>query len=244
MILFIVSFSLSSFISIMATEKAPFFWLLVSLFLVFIIVKYNSKMTIKKFIIFSILLFIGMVVIYYYMYWESDKDILHAINTVTSRIFAASIQPAYHYLEFFPIQKDFLYGRSFPNPKGIFPFETFNLTQEIMNFAQPEHLTSGIVGTMPTIFWAEAYANFGLIGVFIVPFIVGVIIWIISYYINKIENTPVKVALYVWLILHFKNLSITGFSDFIIDFYLIFTVGVFIIFMLFYDRIQKLFERN
>jgi len=119
------------------------------------------------------------------------------------------------------------------------PFETFELTKEIMNFAQPENLANGLIGTMPTVFWAEAYANFGIIGIFIIPFIVGIVVWIFQYCINKFENTPIKVALYVWLILHFKNLSISGFSDFIVDFYLIFTVGIVVITKLFYDRVSR-----
>ncbi len=93
---------------------------------------------------------------------------------------------------------------------------------------------------MPTIFWAEAYANFGLIGVYVIPFIIGIIVWIISFLMTKISNTPIKIALYIWLILHFKDLSITGFSGYIIDFYLIFTVGVFLPLIFFKTKYQNL----
>lgn len=222
----------------MVTEKAPFFWLLISLFLVYIIVKHNSKVSAKYFILVSVFLFVLLTITYYYMYWASDKDIMYAIKTLFSRVFTASIQPAYHYLEFFPANHDFLYGKSFPNPKGIFSFETFHLTQEIMNFAQPENIKSGIVGSMPTIFWAEAYANFGFIGVLIIPFVIGIIVWTISFMITKLDNTPIKIGLYVWLLLHFKNLSTTGFSGYIIDFYLILTVGLFL--PLFFLKSKKL----
>lgn len=232
--LFTITFLLSSFIAIMASQKAPFFGLLISLFLVYLAVKHEGKITVRHLILISLFLFVTLTVLYHYMYWASDKDIIYAIKTLLSRIFTASIQPAYHYLEFFPSQHDFLYGRSFPNPKGILPLETFNLTQEIMNFARPENIKSGIVGSMPTVFWAEAYANFALIGVYVIPFIIGIIVWVISFLVTKIANTPIKIALYIWLIMHFKNLSVTGFSSYIIDFYLIFTAGIFL--PLFFSR--------
>lgn len=238
--LFTVTFLLSSFIAVMTTQKAPFFWLLTSLFLVYLVVKHDNKISAKYFLVVSLFLFVALTVLYHYMFWASDKDIFYAIETLVSRIFTASIQPAYHYLDFFPSQHEFLYGRSFPNPKGVFPFETFNLTKEIMNFAKPEHIKAGIVGSMPTIFWAEAYANFGLIGVYVIPFIIGIIVWIISFLMTKISNTPIKIALYIWLILHFKDLSITGFSGYIIDFYLIFTVGVFLPLIFFKTKYQNL----
>lgn len=241
--LFIISLFLTIFISSMAIEKAPLILLLISLFLAYIIVNNNGRINIKYMISFLIFLILLLTILYYYVYWYQYtfeyNFILHSFKTVLSRIFTGSIQPAYHYLEFFPINHDFLYGRSFPNPQGIFPFQPFNLTEEIMNFAQPENIKSGIVGTMPTIFWAEAYANFGFIGVLIIPFIIGIIIWIVSFLIAKLHNTPIKIALYVWLILHFRKLSESGFSGYIIDFYFIFTVGLFLSFILFYGKISK-----
>jgi len=240
--IFIISFLLSSFISIMALEKAILFWFLIALFLTYIIVRYQGKLDIKKTIFSVFFVVVSLVFLYHNLYAKNDLTIFDSIITVFSRAFTGSIQPAYHYLEFFPAHHDFLWGRSFPNPKGIFPFETFVLTKEIMNFAQPEGLKNNIIGSMPTIFWAETYANFGIIGVFIVPFIAGVMVWIVQYCINKFENTPIKVALYVWLIIHFKNLSITGFSGFIVDFYLIFTIGIVVITKLFYDKVSRFFK--
>jgi hypothetical protein len=171
--------------------------------------------------IFIALLF--FLVIFYLNFMGSD-NLLDAILQIFSRTFTGSIQPAYHYLEIFPNNEDFLFGRSFPNPMGIMPFEHYKLAEEVMNWKFTNLSELGIVGSMPTVFWAEAYANFGISGVFIVPFLLGIIVWIASYSVNKFENTPFKVGLLVWLIIHFKGLSITGFSGYIFDFYLIFVI--------------------
>jgi hypothetical protein len=95
-----------------------------------------------------------------------------------------------------------------------------------MNFKHPELATQAIVGSMPTIFWGEMYANFGLIGVLVMPFIVGVALYAISYVLGLMENTPIKVGLLVWAMLHYKNLAATGLSGFMVDIYLVGILGV------------------
>jgi F0F1-type ATP synthase membrane subunit a len=79
---------------------------------------------------------------------------------------------------------------------------------------------------MPTVFWGEMYANFGLPGVLIAPFFVGIALYGVDHVVNKAENTPLKIGLVVWLIIHYQNLSATGLSGFIFDFYLIAVLGL------------------
>lgn len=215
--LFIITFLGSSFTAILATEKAPFVEILLGLFLTYAITKLKGKIPIYTTIIFFIIIF--SILITFYISFMGSNDVSSAFLSIFSRALAGSIQPAYHYLEFFPAVHDFLGGRSFPNPGGLMPFEPFRMTVEVMNWVNPND--KGIVGSMPTVFWGEAYANFGFLGVLIIPFFLGVILYIIDFYINKLENTPIKIALYVWLILHLKHISTGGFSGFFVDFYLI-----------------------
>ena len=56
--------------------------------------------------------------------------------------------------------------------------------------------------------------------------------------IDKIENTPIKIGFFVWLMQHFKKLSITGFSDFLIDFYLIMLLFILILVIAFANRLK------
>ncbi len=79
----------------------------------------------------------------------------------------------------------------------------------------------GIVGSMPTAFWGEMYANFGIVGVLLTPLLVGILLYLIEYVMKRIYHNPITIGLYVWLILHYKDLSFGGLSKFIIDFYLI-----------------------
>ena len=91
------------------------------------------------------------------------------------------------------------------------------MTVEVMNWAKPELAEHGVVGSMPMVFWGEAYANFGYIGIFTVPFFIGFLLFFIDHYFSKIKDTPIKVGFYVWMILHYSKLAQTGFSGFLID---------------------------
>lgn len=231
---FLVAFLGSSFAAVMATEKSPFAQILIGLLLVYGITLLKGKIPIKGTIILLIVLFSSLIV--FYIFFTDSEDVFSAFGSIFSRALAGSIQPAYHYLEFFPHHQDFLMGRSFPNPAGILPIEPYRMTVEVMSWVDPNDY--GIVGTMPTVFWAEAYANFGIFGILFLPFIIGVIVYLVYYFIDKIENTPIKIGFFVWLMQHFKKLSITGFSDFLIDFYLIMLLFILILVIAFANRFK------
>lgn len=231
---FLVAFLGSSFTAVMATEKSPFAQILIGLLLVYGITLLKGKIPIKATIILLITLFSSLII--FYIFFMGSKDVFSAFVSIFSRALAGSIQPAYHYLEFFPQYQDFLMGRSFPNPGGILPIEPYKMTIEVMNWVDPNDY--GIVGTMPTVFWAEAYANFGVLGVVFVPFVIGVVVYTVYYFVDKIENTPMKIGFFVWLMQHFKNLSITGFSGYIIDFYIIMLTFILILSIAFANRLK------
>ncbi len=225
LILFILSFIVSAFACVMATEKGPFVWLLIGLFVVWTLVGANGRYPLRGlFLIFiSVLIFL----VFAYIYFMGVDDIGKALLNIISRAFAGSIQPAYHYIEFFPDRKDFLLGASLPNPGGIFPHVPYQLSREIMNWVNPEGYLRGVVGTMPTVFWGEAYANFGVVGIIFFPVFIGFLVQLVELLFSKFKNTPLKIGFYVWVVIHYKNLSGTGFSGFIFDFYFI---AIFIIF--------------
>jgi oligosaccharide repeat unit polymerase len=231
---FIIAFLGSSFAAVMATEKAPFAEILIGLLLVYGITLLKGKIPIKATIILLVVLFSSLTT--FYIFFMGSADVFSAFGSIFSRALAGSIQPAYHYLEFFPEHQEFLMGRSFPNPGGILPIEPYRMTVEVMNWVNPtEH---GIVGSMPTVFWGEAYANFGILGVMFIPFVIGVVVYTIYYLADKLENTPIKIAFIIWLILHFKHLSIGGFSGFFMDIYLVLIVFILAISIAFANRFK------
>jgi oligosaccharide repeat unit polymerase len=238
---FLVAFLGNSFAAVMATEKGPFAQILIGLLLVYGITLLKGKIPIKATIILFTILFASLIT--FYIFFMGSEDVFSAFGSIFSRALAGSVQPAYHYLEFFPQHQEFLMGRSFPNPGGILPIEPYRMTVEVMNWVNPND--KGIVGSMPTVFWAEAYANFGILGVVFVPFMIGVVLYAVYYLIDKIENTPLKIGFFVWLMQHFQTLSKTGFSGFLIDFYLIMLTFILIMSIAFANRFRvKYYKGN
>ncbi len=227
---FIISGVAMLFSVIMATEKAPLLDLIISMFLAYYLTMSKGVIPLRRlFVFFAILLTFGVIL---YLGFMGVTTVSGAIFSVFSRAFAGSLSPAYFYLEYFPAIKDFLYGESFPNPGGLLPFTPFRHTVELMLWVHPELKNLGIVGSMPTVFWAEAYANFGVIGIFTVPFLIGVLLFLIQQAFNFKYKNPMNLALLVWVIVHYKKLSITGFTGFIFDFHLIGILSIFGMFVL------------
>ena len=110
LLLFLISFMGSTFGAIMATEKGPFAWILIGLFLTYCLTILNGKMPIKG--ILKLVMSLLLVLLLFYIYFMGDRDIYSGIMSILSRTFTGGIQPAYHYLEFFPNHQEFLYGKS------------------------------------------------------------------------------------------------------------------------------------
>lgn len=211
-ILFFIALSYSTFVAIVATEKGPLAWLLVGLYMVYFLVKYNGFIPFRK-IIPLVISIVGLLITSY-IFFMGSSDVDSALWSVISRAFSGSISPAYFYLEFFPEHQEYLLGRTFPNPGGLMPYEPYRYTIEVMNWVFPHLAESDVVGTAPTVFWAEAYANFGPLGIPFVSFIVGCLVALVSYFVSKLEINPLTIGFLVWLILIFKDLSTTGFSGY------------------------------
>ena len=236
-IILIPMFMVSVFTSVMSTEKAPIVWFFFGLAITYVLVRRNGVYPIK-FLVLCVFVSVSLLSLSY-IFFMSDSDVGSALLSVFSRAFAGSIQPAYHYLEYFPGQHDFLMGRSFPNPGGVFPIEPFYLTAELMSWVYPESqdLEKGMIGTMPAVFWAEIYANFGLAPTVIIPFFIGMFLYCIDHVFTCLLDTSIKVGVYVWMMLHFKDLSVTGISSYLFDFYLFFIIGFFLVVLLFIDQL-------
>jgi len=213
--IFFVSFVVASFSMLMAIEKGPFFSYLISLSIIYIIVFKSGRLSAKM---IAALATLGMVIIgLIYLYFMGSPTIWAGIQSGFSRITTGQMIGLYHYLEIFPQQVNYLYGSSFPNPGKIFSWEPYRLTVEVMNLVHPELESRGIVGSMPTFFWGEMYANFGYLGIIIPPFFVGYVVYAINILIFRLPLSPLTLAIFVWALLHIMDLSGTGLSGYIMD---------------------------
>ncbi|MDP0589317.1 MAG: hypothetical protein QS748_09060 [Candidatus Endonucleobacter bathymodioli] len=113
---------------------------------------------------------------------------------------------------------------------GILPFDVYPLTTELMAWYNPIEAARGVVGSMPTIFWGEMYANFGLFGVVIVPFFLGYFIYFINTVIFKMEKNIITVSFLIWIAMYFTQFNTTALR--IVDLYL-YAISIVFILLLF-----------
>jgi hypothetical protein len=228
-ILFIISFLICTFSMLMATEKASMIWYLISLFLIYVIIKLQGQFQFKQLVTYSF--FVIFITSLMYIYFMNAKTLWLGIESVFSRTFTGQVRALYHYLEIFPEQISFLWGRSFPNPGGFLPFEPFQLTKELSSIVNPSDELKGLVGSMPTIYWGEMYANFSYLGIIIPPFFIGYFLYWLNTIIFRLPMTPLVLSFFIWIILHYKNLAVTSLSSFLIDTTMVIMILVLILFV-------------
>jgi oligosaccharide repeat unit polymerase len=216
-LLFFLVFPVAAFAMVMAVEKGPMGNFLIALFLVHVSVRRKGAFPVKGSIYIIAVLFSLLVV--FYMLFMGVENPGKAAAAVASRAFTGQIAPAYHYLEYFPRHHDFLLGGSFPNPGGVLPFKPYLLTTEMMAWYDPGQVQLGIVGSMPTVYWGEMYANYGFAGVLLPPFFIGLVLYWLDSLTLRLRPEPVSIALFVWLAMHLKNLSGSSLSGYFFDIY-------------------------
>lgn len=91
----------------------------------------------------------------------------------------------------------------------------YPLTGKVMAWTSP----NDVGGSAPTIFWNKMFFIFGLSGVLIVPVFVGFLLNLPALSLEILANGQVKKSYLVWLMLHFKDLVVSSFSGFMLDFY-------------------------
>jgi hypothetical protein len=158
-------------------------------------------------------------------------SLLEGAKNIISRVFSGQMHALYHYLEIFPDQIGFLWGRSFPNPKNLLSFESFDLTTELSHMVFPQDKLMGVVGSMPTFYWGEMYANFSYLGIIIPPFFIGYFLYWLNTIIFRLPITPLVLSFFIWIILHYKNLAATSLSSFLIDTTMVIMILVLILFV-------------
>ena len=138
-------------------QKAPIVDFIILLFLAVWIFKGKINWMQIGFMITSIMSILS--IMYFYIMGVNQASFTKLIIVIGKRLFITQTGALYHYFSLFPSSHDFLYGTSFPNPAGIFQFENFPLTKWI--FINGLNRSGQIVGTAPSAFIGEMYANFG-----------------------------------------------------------------------------------
>ncbi len=224
-LMFSFGFIIATFTLTMALEKSLFIQYLIGLFIAAYLIE--KKQFLRKVSILgtAVVLISGIL----YLFFYNLENYMVALNHTLNRILISQWEGLYYYLKIFPSQINFLYGTSFPNPGGIFPWEPISISQLVALIVLGKSET---IGSIPTFFWGEMYANFGTIGVFITPFFVGLVLFFVESVFRKFRFSAFVTSIYIWSILHYKDLAMTGLSSFVFDFYAFMVFSLIVIVLL------------
>lgn len=227
--------SYNVFVSIMDVQKAP----LLMLFIVLILISFfdAKKIDIKRTFVYLVLSFISVILMYAF-FLGHGFNLLSILEAFLNRVFFAQIDAFIYWQEYLDVH-GFQYGNTLPNPRHIFPFDRTCMPIEVFKFKAKGWEEGMPMGTFPTVFYAEWYANYSYIGAFISMFVLGAILQFVDIFMNKqlrIGNTVILLGLYIYLINYFSKFASSTYADIIFDTHLVFPVLVALILNVFYKR--------
>ena len=212
------------FVALMDFQKAPIINVIILILLAHFYYKSRIK---KKEIYFGCTVAIILIFIMYIFFMGLyGRGALNVIHTFFHRIFIGEISPFYSW-QLYQEEFGYLYGTSFPNPAGMFPFEHTRITVEISKFTHPEIFELGIVGSSPTVFFADWFINFGPFMTLFSMVLFGIILQLVDIsFINHLlkKKSLLISVLFIYLIIYFSKFVGSSYVGIIIDEGLIFPV--------------------
>ena len=231
-IMFCVSFCLAILGVTFFGSKAPLIMLFMSYYCVYIY-STNSRPRVAFYVLSTVLVTI-IVGLFYLMSGSVGVDLYSGF---ISRLLVIPILGHILSLQYFPSEIDFLHGQSFPRLfTELFGYESVRSSALIMEAINPEGVANSTAGVVSSLYSAEAYANFGWIGMFLAPILVASVVFLIKSFVLRLRpsgKSPEKIALYGYIIMYLPFMG--GFVDFFWNVSLVF---VFICtHILFYTRL-------
>lgn len=195
-------------------SKAPIVWF--ALGFLFLRVLTDGSVSKTVFYLFGCLVLAILLGSYWLLGKVTDPSILFSYNTgIGGRVLLSQSAGTYFAFEHFPATRGFIGFASLSS----FVSEAFGLPHSdraariMMGIFDPAAVEQGSLAVMNSLFIAEAWANFGLVGVLIAPFYVGLFIQTLFLFFLRSRKTPVLVGVLAFLSL---RLPVTGgFNDFI-----------------------------
>ncbi|MDP6571117.1 MAG: hypothetical protein QGF57_07770 [Candidatus Marinimicrobia bacterium] len=147
-------------------------------------------------------------VMYIFIMGFTNRPFWMILEGVANRLFLGQTSPLYYYFSLFPSAHDFLYGASLPNPGGIFQFDNFTLTKWI--FINGLNRSWEIVGTAPSAFIGEMYANFGFPIMIVSILFLSMSLQIIQIKFIQKPRTLLMSAFYTYFVFLSGQFAMTG----------------------------------
>jgi oligosaccharide repeat unit polymerase len=134
------------------------------------------------------------------------------------RIIFAQIAPTFLHLDTFPNSIPFLNGSSLPASLiNLFDMEQVRSARLVMAKVFPEKISDGTAGVLNTLYIAEAYANYGYVGILAGTFYVAFLVQVMYIAFLRLPKNPVFLSLFVYFTINIPRTLVGGFTDFLFN---------------------------
>ncbi|WP_153810712.1 O-antigen polymerase [Paraglaciecola chathamensis] len=194
--------------------KSPIVFYLIGLLFLNVYIKGGVK--ISK-IVYLFLFLFCILIFSYYLTFDSF-DILHllSINSgIGGRVLLGQSMGIYFSMDVFPKHHEFLGMNSVSQFVSNIIGNDYSprSARILMEHVNPKGVANGTAGLMNSLYIGEAWANWGIFGVFIAPFIVGFYIQTIFMFFITSKKHPIYLGLFAYL--SFRLPVVGGVNDFI-----------------------------
>jgi hypothetical protein len=125
----------------------------------------------------------------------TDLPVEYFVEEIFGRILVAQVAGVFMALSIFPTEYDFVFFSGIGVLSDAFGgSQSAGSPRIIMEHFRPTEVAEGLSGYMSSYFVAEAYGNFGIIGVLLSPLIVGLITAIYFAILKKFQNPNLAIA--------------------------------------------------
>lgn len=213
---FWILFFASFFIQLYDLAKSPIFFYLIMIVILRIYVG-RLRLTLGKISLLGSLGAAAMVGLYVIFQGEFNASEYFSFNTgPIGRLILSQIAPFYLHLQVFGDSIPFLNGLSLSNfLLSFFDLQQIRSASLLMSQVFPERIENGTAGVLNTLFVAEAYANFGYLGVLVGTLYIGAFLQLVYITFLKLPKHPLFVALFVYFSINIPRALTGGFFDFI-----------------------------
>lgn len=217
-LLFLALFAGAVFINIYDLAKSPiFFYLLMFLILRLYIGK--TKFTVKKLVIWGTIGLLVLIGMYIVIQGVTEISSYFSYNSgPIGRLILAQISPTFLHLDLFGHSLPFLKGHSLPSIfLNLFEMDQVRSARLVMTTVFPEKVEAGTAGVLNTLFIAEAYANFGFVGIVMGTVYVAVLVQVIYITFLRLPKNPIFLSLFIYFTINIPRTLVGGFSDFLFN---------------------------
>jgi len=223
----ILIFITAVFYSVLTISKEPIAMLLLCFFISYAL-KNKKPLLSMKLLLFGLAVVLSVLLIIVITINISQSLNLNFIAilfiSILNRIFIVTSEIPYYWIVYFPdIHGSFLFGASNSIYSKLIGIDFVPASNLVYNYIYPGRLESGLANAA---FFADAYANFGFLGVIIISWLVGLTLALVHFHFININKSAFIAACYVCLYIIFLHLLSTSFTTTIL------TGGIIIIFLL------------